>query len=108
MVRVAGKCLFEKNDAEVLHSQAINSSETFAYNLHILPSHILLKLLFLLCNYICLFLLCIATLLSLFPLIQWLADLAMFVVNVVSFTSHHNKESAPGVKSYCGLRVNSP
>lgn len=37
------------------------------------------------------------TLLSLFPLIQWLADLAMFVVNVVSFTSHHNKESAPGV-----------
>ena len=30
-----------------------------------------------------------------FPLIQWLSDLAMFVV--VAFTSHHNKDSAPGV-----------
>ena len=27
-----------------------------------------------------------------FPLIQWLTDLAMFVV--VTFTNHHNKESA--------------
>lgn len=36
-----------------------------------------------------------ATLLSLFPLIQWMTDLAMFVI--VAFTSHHNKESAPGV-----------
>lgn len=35
------------------------------------------------------------TLLSLFPLIQWLTDLAMFVI--VAFTNHHNKESAPGV-----------
>jgi len=35
------------------------------------------------------------TLLSLFPLIQWLTDLALFVV--VAFTSHHNKETAPGV-----------
>jgi len=35
------------------------------------------------------------TLLSMFPLIQWLTDLAMFVV--VAFTSHHNKESAAGV-----------
>ncbi|KAK2573990.1 Mediator of RNA polymerase II transcription subunit 16 [Acropora cervicornis] len=37
------------------------------------------------------------TVLSLFPIIQWLADVAMFVVNVVAFTSYHNKESAPGV-----------
>lgn len=37
----------------------------------------------------------IATSLSMFPLIQWLSDLAMFVV--VAFTSHHNKDSAPGV-----------
>ena len=37
----------------------------------------------------------IATLLSMFPLIQWLTDLAMFVV--VAFTSHHSKDSAPGV-----------
>lgn len=36
--------------------------------------------------------------LSLFPIIQWLADVAMFVVNVVAFTSYHNKESAPGVR----------
>lgn len=35
------------------------------------------------------------TSLSMFPLIQWLSDLAMFVV--VAFTSHHNKDSAPGV-----------
>ncbi|XP_078363146.1 mediator of RNA polymerase II transcription subunit 16-like isoform X2 [Oculina patagonica] len=35
------------------------------------------------------------TSLSMFPLIQWLTDLAMFVV--VVFTSHYNKESAPGV-----------
>lgn len=32
------------------------------------------------------------TVLSMFPLIQWLTDLAMFVV--VTFTNHHNKESA--------------
>ena len=37
----------------------------------------------------------IATSLSMFPLIQWLSDLALFVV--VAFTSHHNKDSAPGV-----------
>ena len=37
----------------------------------------------------------VATSLSMFPLIQWLSDLAMFVV--VAFTSHHNKDSAPGV-----------
>ncbi|KAJ7387116.1 Mediator of RNA polymerase II transcription subunit 16 [Desmophyllum pertusum] len=35
------------------------------------------------------------TSLSMFPLIQWLTDLAMFVV--VAFTSHINKESAHGV-----------
>lgn len=37
----------------------------------------------------------VATSLSMFPLIQWLSDLAMFVV--VAFTSHHNKDAAPGV-----------
>ncbi|RMX43772.1 hypothetical protein pdam_00019497 [Pocillopora damicornis] len=35
------------------------------------------------------------TALSMFPLIQWLTDLAMFVV--VAYTSQQNKESAPGV-----------
>ena len=37
-----------------------------------------------------------ATALSMFPLIQWLTDLAMFVV--VAYTSQQNKESAPGVR----------
>lgn len=38
-----------------------------------------------------------------FPLIQWLTDLAMFVV--VAFTSHHNKESAPGVSIHTTLDI---